>query len=260
MSEMADSDDDGSLPAWRAYLRRYPVVGDALAAARRGEGTAMRSGDRLTYSMQVLADADGLGGAVETVYYLSYLDAAETAMMSAAADGTPDQGVLAQAVVRWIASALSEPGIDEWLTDSVRKRSEVEPGDILNGLPDPVEVVALDIPPEEGDAFPARFGIRELVRVNGSETWEDVETDAYRVIGVFAETIQFKDAPQSLRRTLLEAGGRLVTCSSCGDYLTNGFAEWPGLWCALDEEGPVCRGPLGRSSGRPVPHNPEVVE
>jgi hypothetical protein len=121
MSEMVDSDDDGSLPAWRDYLRRYPAVGDALAAARRGEGTSVRVGDRLTCSMQMLADADGQGGAVETVYYLSYLDAAETAMMSAAAEGAPDQGVLAQAVVRWIASALSEPGIDEWLTNSVEQ-------------------------------------------------------------------------------------------------------------------------------------------
>jgi hypothetical protein len=256
MTEMADSEDDDGLP-----VDRYPAVGDALAAARRGEDTSTGGGDRLTYSMQVLADADGPGGAIESVYHLSYLDAAETAMITAAAEGTPDQGVLTQAVVRWIASALSEPGIDEWLTNSIEgKRNEVDRAYILKGLPDPVEVVTLDLPPEVGDAFPARFGIRELVRVNGSETWEDVDTDAYHVIGIFAVAVQFKDTPASLRKALLEAGGRLVTCSSCGDYLTNGLPEWPGLWCALDEEGPVCHTPLGQSNGRPTPHTPEVVQ
>ena len=206
--------------------------------------------------MRVLADAADPGGAIEMVYHLSYIEAAETALMTAAADGEPDEAALAQAVARWIASALSEPGIGEWLTESVRKRDNVEPADILDVLPDPVEVVVLDIVPSAQEEFPARFAIRELVRVNGSDGWEVIDTPAYRPIRVFAETIGFRTQPESLRRTLLEAGARLLTCSNCGDNLTNGLAEWPGLWCALDEEGPVCSGP----GGLPTPHAPKPTE
>jgi hypothetical protein len=107
--------------------------------------------------------------------------------------------------------------------------------------------VTLDILPEEGDDFPARFGVRELVRVNGPETWEDARTRAYHFIDVFAEAIQLHEAPESLPKVLLEAGARPVACSSCGEYL-NGLAEWPGLWCALDEEGPSA---AGRVAGPP---------
>lgn len=256
MADMADSTGDESLlPEWRDYIRRYPTVGDALSAARRGEDTSVLLGDSLSCRMKVIADGSGPDGVIETVYYLNYMDAVETALLNAALDGTPDPTALIDAVIRWIPSALSESGIEEWLTPSMRITSEVQSEEILEHLPNPVEVVTLNVSPEDGDSFPPRFGIRELVRVDGSETWQDADSGAYGAIEIFAEAIHFENAPDSFRRALIEAGARLVVCSKCGEYITNGFEEWPALWCSLDEEGPVCG-----SGHPPARHIPKVVK
>lgn len=255
MTEAVDSEDDALLPSWRDYLRRFPTVGDALAAARRGEDTLVRSGDSLNYDMQVLPAVDGPGGAIETVYDLSYFDAAETAMINAELDGNPDPHTLTQSVMRWISKALSEPGVDEWLAKAGTRWEKIDRAEIIDGLPNPVEVVLLNTPQEDGSASPTRFGIREVVAVDGSETWDVTNSSAFYAIDMFANTIQFKEAPHSLHEVLIESGARLVTCSNCGEYLTNGIAQWPGIWCALDEEGPICG--LGQP---PAPHTPKVVE
>lgn len=80
------------------------------------------------------------------------------------------------------------------------------------------------------------------------------------LVGSFAPVLEIllpsvKEAPRSLHETLIASGGHLVICSNCGEYLTNGIAQWPGMRCALDDEGPVCG--LGQP---PVPHTPKAVE
>jgi hypothetical protein len=236
-----DSQESRLLPEWVNYLQRFPSVGEALAAARRGEDTSVGLGDAVNGRMQVIPLRDSDGGIIESVYYLDYLDAVETALVNAAHDGHPDASMLRNATRTWVATALLEPGIEEWLAGARGVSSDTEAAQIARDLQTPLEVIELDVLDDyQGERLP-RIGIREVQEVDGTESWDDKANNTYGIMAIFAEAIRFEKAPPSLIRVLLDAGARLVTCPECRDYLTDGYPQWPGVSCALDEEGPVCQ-------------------
>jgi hypothetical protein len=249
--DAAAAADGHLLPEWRDYIARFPTVADALAAARSGQDTSVQMGDQLRSRMQVIADSDGQGGVVETVHYLDYLDVLDTALLNAALDGDPNAAALTAATVRWVTGALKEPA--GWLP-AARADQEVTAEEVESLAA--TEVVTISAPPRDGGRAPV-VGVREVTRVSGSETWDECDPEAYWAVLVFNDAIQFKHAPTSFAQALIGAGARLVVCSRCGEYLSNGFREWPDRWCSLDDQGPLCQHPS--PSHRPVPHVPEEV-
>jgi hypothetical protein len=241
---------DGVLPEWRSYIERFPTPADALAAARSGRETSVRTGDQLRCRLRAIADDHGPGGIAETIYYLDYLDVLDTALLNARADGAPEPATIITAAIGWVTTALEEP--DEWLA-AASTDLEATAEQVRDRLAAVTEVVAVSGSGLDDDRPPV-IGVREVVRVTGTETWAECETGAYGTLMVFNEVIQFNHAPASFAQALIDAGARLQVCFRCGEYLTNGFEEWPDTWCSMEENSSLCQ-PDGPASPRPpLPH------
>ena len=231
-----DGDDyDPLLPEYRAYITRFPDVGSALAAARRGEETSRYlHGDGARNLMTVTPYPAGPGGLVEFAYYLEYWDALDTAVRNALGDGGTSVPAVMAAAVSWIQQA---------------EIAEIEtlPGGSLKA------VALMDGVPADGGSRPPLIAVLERLPVAGTESWDALESGAYGKLSALNEAMMFGREPTAFLRSLALAGARLIECSECGQFLTNGLAEFPGVWFDTHEfSGAIC----GSWSWPPSPHHP----
>jgi hypothetical protein len=230
-----DDDHDHLLPEYRDYIDRFGDVGAALAAARRGEDASLYlPSDGLSNLMTVTPSPDGPGGLVEWVYYLEYSDALGTAVMNALADGTPDTDAIVGAAASWVQQAVVS-GI------------ETPPGRSLE------TVILADGEFVDDEGYHPLLAVRERVPVTGAEGWESLDSGAYAELASFSESAAVGRDRADFVRSLVSAGARVVKCSECGAFLTNGVADFPGVWFRPHEENAA---ECGRWFWPPSPHVP----
>lgn len=227
-----DYDEDRLLPGWRTYLQRFPDVGAALEAARRGADASVELEDvSYRYRQRAVPSAEEPGGTVECLYFLDYWDVLETAVINAAHDGAPNYAVLLDATAGWVRGELARCGLHA------------------------LEIVALS--PGEGvdsEGYQPLLGVLERVDVAGSEQWNEVPNEAFQITRLIEDGIGAKP-PVALIGALVSAGARVVRCAGCGEFITNGIPDFEGAWIAHKEDSAIsCSW-----SWPPKPHRPVVL-
>ncbi|MFE7529417.1 hypothetical protein ACFU7Y_27400 [Kitasatospora sp. NPDC057542] len=203
---------DGMLPEWRRFLAAFPTVQAAAEAAAKGREVLLNSHEHADFRRRVLLAANGVI-VEDTIYpHMHWQDLIATAWLNHPKPG--DDTV--EAVKAFLWSVLPEGSPADGLT----------------------------VVQEQGVGPVPVFGYRMATAAEGLTDWDEVDErndfgPLYLAMKYFSDD-RIDPTPDQIddfRRRGLPARA----CSQCGNLVTNGHPDWPGVWVVLGEEGgPVC--------------------